>query len=39
MPAKHHSPSPPTPGARTPVDHGSGSPPDRPADTLSLIHI
>ncbi|MFJ7136883.1 alpha-1,4-glucan--maltose-1-phosphate maltosyltransferase [Streptomyces fungicidicus] len=33
MPAKHHSPSPPTPGARTPVDHGSGSPPDRPADT------
>ncbi|MFH8452038.1 alpha-1,4-glucan--maltose-1-phosphate maltosyltransferase [Streptomyces fungicidicus] len=33
MPAKHHSPSPPTPGARTPVEHGSGSPPDRPADT------
>ncbi|MFJ9662975.1 maltotransferase domain-containing protein, partial [Streptomyces griseoflavus] len=33
MPAKHHSPSPPAPGARTPVERGPGSPPDRPAET------
>ncbi|WP_344567419.1 maltotransferase domain-containing protein, partial [Streptomyces atrovirens] len=34
MPAKHHSSSPPTPGAaRTPVKRGAGSPPARPAET------
>ncbi|MFC8423099.1 maltotransferase domain-containing protein, partial [Streptomyces sp. NPDC057236] len=34
MPAKHHSSSPPTPGAsRTPGKRGAGSPPVRPAET------
>ncbi|KOV22942.1 maltotransferase domain-containing protein, partial [Streptomyces sp. XY152] len=34
MPAKHHSSSPPTPGAaRTPVKRGAGSSPTRPAET------
>ncbi|MER6625468.1 maltotransferase domain-containing protein, partial [Streptomyces sp. NPDC000931] len=34
MPAKHHSSSPPAPGAaRTPVKRGAGSPPVRPAET------
>ncbi|MFF5159794.1 maltotransferase domain-containing protein, partial [Streptomyces sp. NPDC000348] len=32
MPAKHHSSSPPTPGARTPVEHGAGSSPARSAE-------
>ncbi|GAA3493221.1 alpha-1,4-glucan--maltose-1-phosphate maltosyltransferase [Streptomyces prasinosporus] len=33
MPAKHHSSSPPTPGARTPSGRGAGTPPPLPADT------
>ncbi|MER5993457.1 maltotransferase domain-containing protein, partial [Streptomyces viridosporus] len=32
MPAKHHSSSPPTPGARTPSKRGAGNSPPRPAD-------
>ncbi|WP_309060683.1 maltotransferase domain-containing protein, partial [Streptomyces sp.] len=32
MPAKHHSSSPPTPGARTPSRRGAGTSPPLPAD-------